>query len=310
MTDPLRKPVQGEPFVPSARQFGLFIESAQRVMGLKNPKGLIPDRSAGHVLVRNDTGGNLVCDHPIVGLGPPIVTPSQRLSVIHERPVFSGVNPSPFVDGHFAVLENPLVSGAIGRAVISGGTWVRLFVHAEDHDSCRAIDSVTQLYTAEKGSGWILWKEAGLGEKWAYVRLGNPPGSRLILVKLKADHLIGVTMSHPIYRGESVYLEESIERELPIANRFANLASGAWAFVDGPREHGFWEYVTASCVTTPPEYPDPPPVGGVCWDTRDPEGTCVEGLTLEECEDYIGSIFGEFLNWHETLEGGCDGRGA
>ena len=171
--DPLRKPVTGEPFIPSARREGMVIDALLDTQGRapgNNPK--IGDDDAGTVFVQN-TLGDLTADRPIIGLGDPLITPTDRPGVVHDRPAFEGAAPS--ADGKFAVYLGPTPNNVVARAVTSGVVWVRVDVLDESHQYCTASGSTSALVSSESGAGYILaTEEGGTGEQWALVRLSNP----------------------------------------------------------------------------------------------------------------------------------------
>lgn len=178
MSDPQRKPISGEPFVPSARQFGQFIDTVRRVDELaRNQQSRRGDAyDPTRVWISNETGGNLVGARPIVGLGEPLLPPSSPRAL--ERPTFRGIF-SEDAD-RFAVLQGPLRAGSIAPAVVAGVTWVRLLVTSEtEHIEQAAPDSATRLRLIDTGSAFVLWREGGNGEQWALVRLGQPATPRL-----------------------------------------------------------------------------------------------------------------------------------
>lgn len=185
MPDPWQRPVPGQPFVPNAAQFGLFLDTSRDVQQLKRQLAGAGKTAGGptYVLVRNQTGADIDDLHGVVGLGVPIITPADRESVVHEEPVFSGVTPD--VDlhlGQFAVLTTPLASGKIGRAVISGVAWVLLDLDGEAAvERAEIADTETgHLIAHIEGSATVLWHDdepSGGGPVWALVRLSNPGGA-------------------------------------------------------------------------------------------------------------------------------------
>lgn len=175
MTDPLRKPVSGEEFVPSAKQFGLFIDAANSIRNQsRETKQLKAELDRGVVLVRNDTGADLTAERPILALDDPLYNPSNRLNAAYERPVFSGIVPqfglSP--EKKWVVLSGPCADGAISKAVATGVAWVKISVTDSAHTRCTTEDGETsRLISSDSGEAEILWKEEGPGVKWAVVRL-------------------------------------------------------------------------------------------------------------------------------------------
>jgi hypothetical protein len=182
MGDIYRKPTQGEPFRPSAKQFAAFIDSAlaNQSSGQSAELARGSDQPRGLVWVKNATGGVLNLAHAVVGLGAIAITPDDRPSVIFERPVFNGLEPTEADHtGKFAVLIKPAKVNEVVPAVVSGQVWVRVLVNDEAHEFADIEEGETgRLKTAGSGSAHILWlgpDEEGEGEdvRWALVRLSN-----------------------------------------------------------------------------------------------------------------------------------------
>ena len=143
---------------------------------VRDPKALLAEPDSGVVLIRNNTGSDLTEEHAIVGIDPPLIIPDDRGNVVFERPVFDGIDPA---EGQpFAVLLQPLADGAIGKAIISGGTWVKVEVNNEGDDYADLIDAETDyLLTGGSGTARILWLADDAMDdpdvRWAYVSLGD-----------------------------------------------------------------------------------------------------------------------------------------
>lgn len=241
MTDPLRKPVSGEDFIPSARQFGAFIDAAQRSQfQARDPRQLIGEKDFGVVLVQNDTGSDLTADRPIVKLGDPLIVPDDRDTVVFERPIFSGETPA--AGDPWAILMGPLVDGAIGRAVVSGVTWAKVDFSDSSHMACDA-DGVDVLDSAAGGTGEILWRAGTSGEQWALVKMGVYTPA-MIIGKTTVAHDKGETETIDIYSG-STKGSETTDSTVDAYNRFADVESGKWvvaAWIDGG-----YELISAEC---------------------------------------------------------------
>ncbi|MBD3671910.1 MAG: hypothetical protein HUJ26_00155 [Planctomycetaceae bacterium] len=202
MVDPLRKPVSGEPFVPSAKQTGMFIDAYKATLGgrAERPRGRFPELDADVVLVRNDTGADITIPHGVVKIGGPLIAPADRSNVVFERPLVAGELPDE--DPDWCVLQQPLADGAIGRAVLSGLTWVRIDVIDEADTHCVATAGETGfLESSTSGPGFILWKESGTGEKWALIRISNEEGAIFRLGKADADIASRTTGTVSVYKG-------------------------------------------------------------------------------------------------------------
>lgn len=172
------KPVSGAPARMSAKGMGELIESARQ--GQRNRRGgpPVPPTNTDHdeVLVKNTTG-EAVDRCGILTLDGVLIEPEDNEAEFVNKPVFLGVKPA---DGDtlWCVLKQPLRDGAIGRAVVSGVTAVRLEINGEEDTHVEPRDDdVSQLRSSGEGVAEILWKEAGSGEdKWALIRFGSTGG--------------------------------------------------------------------------------------------------------------------------------------
>ncbi len=138
----------------------------------------------GEILIRNDTGA--ARDRfDIVGIGSPLILPSDNLAAFHGRVALQGVAPDASRPGIYAVLQEPVAAGRCGRAITSGITPVRVQVNATTDAAAEvASGSAGSLASAASGSALILWKEAGTGLRQAVVRLLGPSGG-----SASGDHL-------------------------------------------------------------------------------------------------------------------------
>ena len=188
--DAFRKVIAGSPLQISARAWSVLMEMAQWYLSARSSGAGLGgvNQSAGIVSVRNDTGGDLD-RFSVVGVSEPIIGSTDHLQRFKNRVTLVGVTPAdPDHLGRFAVLQEPLADGKIGRAVISGVTPVRLnLVDADFHKSADIEDGETaQLKSAQCGAATILWASGDEGSSsssgssssggeggWAVVRLGN-----------------------------------------------------------------------------------------------------------------------------------------
>jgi hypothetical protein len=128
------------------------------------------------VLIDNDTGGNLAAG-AIVGIGDPVAddpTGEQGQFLFGEL-IFSGIAPAdPDHVGKFAVLAEPIPTGAVGRACIQGVVRVKVIFTTGDEKWADITDSSTDTLTAAaSGSARILWREgSGTGTVWCICLIG------------------------------------------------------------------------------------------------------------------------------------------
>src|SRR6185369_11431480 len=140
--------------------------------------GLIFNSPASWVWVKNISASNVTAGD-ILGLGDPVITPTQNAEEFKTRISFQGSIPStstPHYDRYGVCQEPADKTDGYCRCVVAGATFVKLTItHAEDL-YCEIANGVsTSLTTGALGSSRILWKESGTGgSKWGIVRVGEP----------------------------------------------------------------------------------------------------------------------------------------
>jgi len=179
--DDLRKVQSGQKLEIPAATFNTFIDAArdykqrQRDQSSKT-QPYYPD--SGIVLVANESGGDRN-RFDVLGLAEPIIRPEDNLAEFKRRPTFRGVTPTAAHRGCFVVLSEPLATGAIGRATVSGVCPARLYVADSSHTyaDIEVLES-GWLRSSASGSAHVLWKDP-LSD-WALVRLSNPSSGDLL----------------------------------------------------------------------------------------------------------------------------------
>ncbi|MGC1272802.1 MAG: hypothetical protein WBC44_03780 [Planctomycetaceae bacterium] len=258
MSDPLRKPVNGEPFVPSVRQFGAFIDTVRRVDELtrnqQHRRGDAYDPT--RIQVKNETGGDLTGLRPIVALGDPVLDPSDAEAEARalERPVLRGASPIAGSGEPFAVLQGPLRAANIAPAVVSGVTWVRLDVDEDDDRRFAEPDDATRLRLAESGPAEVLWREGGDGEQWALIRLtvdGGRVEGLLITALPKPSCALAVPTSGlmRVYeRDPLTHALEATTRTIELRNSDPDLSGEAGFYAKAERMNGVWSVYWLGCT--------------------------------------------------------------
>lgn len=134
-------------------------------------------RDADEVLVRNESG-SARNRFDILGLDSPIITPADNLNEFKRQVAMVGLMPQTAHVGRFAVLLENVGVGEIGRGVVSGVVPVRVQIDNADEENYEWVEvrggRADVLSLTSLGTGFVLWKEAGTGQKWAIVRLSNP----------------------------------------------------------------------------------------------------------------------------------------
>jgi hypothetical protein len=173
----MRKVSSGEKFKVKANTWNSFIDAAnyhknhQLQLGSEALRG---NAKTGIILVSNDSGGLLEQFSPVV-LDDLIIQPDddEKEQEFKSRvPVFSGKKVSADnKDKPFAILQVPLESEKLGKALLQGITPAKINIGNESHKYAKL--SASGLVSTSIGIGRILWKESGTGEKWALLQLGG-----------------------------------------------------------------------------------------------------------------------------------------
>lgn len=133
------------------------------------------------VSIRNDSG--LQCQRfNILQISSVVVTPEDSLQDFQQRPVFTGAIPSdtPNTEGRLVICAEPIAPGQIGRAWADGVVMVQIDVTDSGHNHATIRpDDIGKLKSDESGLCYILWKEPGIGTKWAVVRIGGGSGGSI-----------------------------------------------------------------------------------------------------------------------------------
>jgi hypothetical protein len=129
------------------------------------------------VLVKNISGSD-VARFGVLGIAGIVFDPATALPAFVSRTVFTGQTPTEAHQaGQFLVCAEPIQHGAIGRAWADGIVTVRVDVLNEEHLFATANPGdTTQLVSGDGGLCSVLFKEPGIGTKWAVVRFGGGAG--------------------------------------------------------------------------------------------------------------------------------------
>lgn len=124
------------------------------------------------VEVKNNTGA-VVPRYHAIGLGEPLFNPTDNEQTFLNQLVFNGETAAADYRGKWAVAQETIDDGRIGRAMLQGITVAEITVDDEAHDRVD-IDTAggTKLVTAPSGPGQILYQESGTGTTWAIIRIG------------------------------------------------------------------------------------------------------------------------------------------
>lgn len=140
----------------------------------RTPLNRAQQLNAGVIMVKNNTGA--VLDRfSVVGIGSPIVTPSQNEPEFQRRVVVNAAGPSDTYKGAWAIVQVSIPIGGWGLAVADGVTVTKVNISNAAHKRCEVQTGSTSLVSKanDAGSGIILWSAGGTGLQWCVVRVGN-----------------------------------------------------------------------------------------------------------------------------------------
>ena len=189
MGNPFRKVRPGEKIQIPAEAYNAFVETAlaHKRNQLSQTAEVQRAAPAATIKVRNETG-QPIPRFGAIGLGEPIILPSTNLAEFQSQVALRGVLPQP--GKPFAITQEPIPAGAVGRCLIQGITPVKLSIFDPDPEAQwaePANQSVQSLRTYRGGSMRILWRETGdSGTKWGLVAYGPNPHP-LVRVRLLAN---------------------------------------------------------------------------------------------------------------------------
>lgn len=130
------------------------------------------------VPARNETGGHLTDDFPIVRLVSPIVTPAQRAAAVRQGVRLAATSPQGG-DSYWGVMQGPCRNNLSQPAVVQGLTWARVNILDTAHTAAVPSSSTTaNLVSATDGEAQIVWRAtATTGVQWAVIDLRGVGGA-------------------------------------------------------------------------------------------------------------------------------------
>ena len=167
--------------IPTSVAYDAMIDAALAHRAQRTGRGQSAVRQAlrsDTILVRNDSGGD-VARFGILGINGPIIDRVDNDRAFFERVAVQGVTPTADHAGRFAVLQEPVANGAMGRALVDGVCLVKVEMVDEDHVYAEAAEGITAgLRSTVSGSTTLLWVEpleqrASPDVAWCIARIGN-----------------------------------------------------------------------------------------------------------------------------------------
>jgi hypothetical protein len=183
MGDAFKKVRPGDRLVISAGAYNEFLDTSRARKNREHDRGAPGDRKPlrpGVVLVKNISLTTFE-RHDAIYLDQPAITPTANFEEWNGRVVMWATSPKSAMDDRtitnrrLAVALEPIPRNAIGHAAAWGVVQTRINVTHENHTHVTALPGNSRLQsTGFPGDpAEILWKETGLGEKRATIRLGK-----------------------------------------------------------------------------------------------------------------------------------------
>lgn len=183
---PIEKVQTGQPMRIPASTYNAMVEAAQDFRQRTRGSGADPLESAryeGVVRVRNSTTADFGL-YGVVGLGDMVIGYDDNPQSFYSRPCFEAEAPLRTAALNYgkhvakmAVVQEPIASGAIGRAKIAGLTPVQInIVNEYDDIGILQNGNTTSLksWTSGESGASILWHKPGTtGVQWCLALLGN-----------------------------------------------------------------------------------------------------------------------------------------
>lgn len=186
MTDPFRKVQPGQSLNITASAYNAFVDAAaahrhSQANRHGGTSGISDNKQTGIVLIANQSGEDLN-RFGVLGINGVLITPTDNEQAFKNQVVLTGTIPSVTSHfGRFAVLLEPIASGKIGRACVSGVCPAKIqFIDNDDVWRADVTDGSTTCLSANAtGAAVILWTDSmggGSGDdiRWAVIKIGNP----------------------------------------------------------------------------------------------------------------------------------------
>jgi hypothetical protein len=179
----IRKVVAGEPLKIPAEVFNQFVDAANFVNNQKRSGTAEAKRGYdGTVLIKNNTEEDRE-RYTVMKIDSPAIHPDDNEQGFLSAIIFNGEDIDADTAGRWAILQEPIPAGRVGKAIISGHSIARIIINSSDDDTCGAVDGEGLLHSGVTGNttAAILWREdepegSGEGEPyeaWGIIKIGN-----------------------------------------------------------------------------------------------------------------------------------------
>ena len=160
-----------------AKSHNFFGESIEELLNTRESAAVLKTKKQHSrlVVLVNNTAVDINEMFPILRLEKALFDPGVNTDALLRGVSFLGKKPDEETTTNlkFAVVQGPMKADEPKSAIVIGETWVKVDVVAESDELAAPIDGdATKLKSGAAGVP-ILWKETGIGDKWAIVLLGG-----------------------------------------------------------------------------------------------------------------------------------------
>ena len=263
MGDGFKRVQPGQRLAIPARAYNAMLETAEAYQRNKTSggDGTGQNGNSNSVYIKNNSSYADVDRFGILGISDVVFSPADAdaLPQFKNKVVLTGDIPNiaAHSGGRFAICEEPIPHGSIGRALVYGVSPVQINVIDETNIFADIKDyGYAYLNSTSSGAVSILWKEAGTGLKWAIVKLGTdntsivrarvysyPSGSTLYVQRYNS---IGMLIDPPGQYGEGLLAVKCIivGSGGNLNNCIPSLNTGNTVFIAKYPEYNYQTYVT------------------------------------------------------------------
>lgn len=190
--DAFRKVRPGEKLRIPAAAYNAFIDAAEAHQNRRASFGARGGDESPRVRIKNDSGAGVPM-FGVLGIDSPLFSPVEALTSFKRGIVLRGVLPTIDHAARFVIATRPIQPGKIGGAEDDGLCIARVnFTGAETPPRVGAVPGVTgYLGASDQGGASIVWREPGVGVKWAVIRMGSSVASLFPVTLAVSDTVFG-----------------------------------------------------------------------------------------------------------------------
>jgi hypothetical protein len=196
------------------------------------------------LLIRNDAAGDVVRGQ-LLGIDGVVVPYADDVSEFYFHTTLKGIIPAtPTHIGKWAMAVEPIVSGNIGRALVSGVMAVPITMNHADHPFADIANSSYTLTSNWYGSAEILYTAATSGSTYAVVRVGTYVSP---IYKATSDGAITAGGSGTVTIKKNGSSSQQVTAYLNWMSGTHNTATGDELAIQFFRDENKWVILNAEC---------------------------------------------------------------